>query len=239
MVRQARFYLVGGVSGTALVAAAVVAFVMLVSLQALRDWPLAGLGLGGDSGSGAVSNPSRAASPAGLEAAARAGQKAPRTAGGQTHSKQGDQSGNNGANVGSPIQASSDLAPGASSPSPVEGGGSSPSGSAGGAAFSGGGGSGNGGGGGSPGSPGGGGSGGGGAGGSVSSPSGAITGTVDETVAGVDEVTGGTLGGTGVPKVTEEVVEGVAGPESPVGETIDGTVEKVKETVGGLLGGGR
>jgi hypothetical protein len=63
-----------------------------------------------------------------------------------------------------------------------------------------------------------------------------VTNTVDNTVSGVDEATGGTLGGTGVPKVTEEVVEGVAGPESTVGEAVDETVEKVKETVGGLLG---
>ncbi len=42
MIRQAHTYLVGAVSGTALIAAAVATFVMLVSLQALRDWPLAG-----------------------------------------------------------------------------------------------------------------------------------------------------------------------------------------------------
>jgi hypothetical protein len=65
-----------------------------------------------------------------------------------------------------------------------------------------------------------------------------VTGTVHNTVAGVDTATGGALGDTGVTQVTEEVVKGVAGPESPVGETVDKTVEKVKETVGGLLGGG-
>ena len=43
MVRQAHTYLVGAVSGTALIAAAVVAFVLLVSAQAFRDWPLPGL----------------------------------------------------------------------------------------------------------------------------------------------------------------------------------------------------
>src|SRR4051794_24438896 len=48
MIRQAHTYLAGAVSGTALVAAAVVAFVLLVSFQALRDWPLAGIGIGGD-----------------------------------------------------------------------------------------------------------------------------------------------------------------------------------------------
>ena len=44
MIRQAHTYLAGAVSGTALIAVAVVVFVLLVSLQALRDWPLAGLG---------------------------------------------------------------------------------------------------------------------------------------------------------------------------------------------------
>src|SRR4051812_8660375 len=48
MIRQAHTYLAGAVSSTALIAAAVVAFVMLVSFQALRDWPLAGIGIGGD-----------------------------------------------------------------------------------------------------------------------------------------------------------------------------------------------
>ncbi|HEY5814729.1 MAG TPA: hypothetical protein VIS95_00120, partial [Solirubrobacterales bacterium] len=47
MIRQAQTYLVGAVSGTTLIVAAVLAFVALVSLQGLRDWPLAGIG-GGD-----------------------------------------------------------------------------------------------------------------------------------------------------------------------------------------------
>jgi hypothetical protein len=62
-----------------------------------------------------------------------------------------------------------------------------------------------------------------------------VTGAVNNTVSGVDKTLGGTLGETGVPKVTEEVVNGVAGPESTVGKTIDETVK----TVGGLLGGNR
>jgi len=235
MIRQAQTYFVGAVSGTTVVAAAVVAFVMLVSFQALRDWPLAGLGLGGDSGNDAVLSSGRAAGPAGSKAASTAAGKASQIPGGRTHSKQ---SGNNGADVGDLIQANSAspdaTVPGSTSPSPAAGGGSSPSGPASGAASSGGsGGSGNGGGGGSPGSPGGGGSG---EGGSGSSISGTVTGAVDNTVSGVDEVTGGALGDSGVTPATEEVVEGVAGPGSPVGETIDGTAEKVKETVGGLLG---
>ena len=43
MVRQTQTYLASAVSGTALLVAAVVAFVLLVSLQAVRDWPFAGL----------------------------------------------------------------------------------------------------------------------------------------------------------------------------------------------------
>src|ERR1044072_3310033 len=57
MVRQARNYMAGAVSGTALIAAAVVAFIMLVSLQSLRDWPLAGLGGGNEGASSAPLGP--------------------------------------------------------------------------------------------------------------------------------------------------------------------------------------
>jgi hypothetical protein len=42
----ANTYLAGAVSGTVLIVAAVVAFVPLVSLQALREWPISGLGIG-------------------------------------------------------------------------------------------------------------------------------------------------------------------------------------------------
>lgn len=64
-------------------------------------------------------------------------------------------------------------------------------------------------------------------------PSEVVTETVNNTVGGVDEALGGTLGETGVTHVTEEAVNGVAGPESVVGKTVDG----VGEVVGGLLGG--
>src|SRR3954454_18995571 len=47
MIRQAHTYLAGAVSGTVLIAVAVVGFVMLVSVQTVKDWPLAGL-VGGD-----------------------------------------------------------------------------------------------------------------------------------------------------------------------------------------------
>ena len=73
MVRQAHNYLAGAVSGTALVAAAVVAFAMLVSLQSLRDWPLAGLFAGDDSAGVA---PARAVSAGAGGAAASSGEAA-------------------------------------------------------------------------------------------------------------------------------------------------------------------
>src|SRR3954452_8727874 len=51
MIRQAHTYLAGAVSGTALIAIAIAVFVMLVSLQAARDWPFAGLVGSGDDAS--------------------------------------------------------------------------------------------------------------------------------------------------------------------------------------------
>ena len=53
MIRQAHTYLAGAVSGTVLIAIAVAIFVMLVSVQATRDWPFAGL-VGGDDASTSV-----------------------------------------------------------------------------------------------------------------------------------------------------------------------------------------
>jgi hypothetical protein len=96
----------------------------------------------------------------------------------------------------------------------------------------------------SGGSSGSGGSGGSGSGGGGTSPTAPLTAgikippvaeTVNETVNGVDEtVLGGTLEETGVSKVTEEVVNGVAGPESVVGQAVEG----VNEAAEGLLGAG-
>ena len=58
MIRQAHTYLAGAISGTALVAGAIVVFVLLVSVQAAKDWPLSGLvGGGGDSGSVSSAQP--------------------------------------------------------------------------------------------------------------------------------------------------------------------------------------
>ena len=68
MIRQAHTYLAGAVSGTALIAIAVAIFVMLVSVQAARDWPFAGL-VGGDDASAPTVAPAR---PAAAEAAGSA-----------------------------------------------------------------------------------------------------------------------------------------------------------------------
>ena len=63
MIRQAKSYLVGAMSGAGLIAAAVIAFVLLVSALVFEDLPVAGL-VGGD-GDAAVSG----AEPAGAAAA--------------------------------------------------------------------------------------------------------------------------------------------------------------------------
>jgi hypothetical protein len=239
MIRQAHTYLVGAVSGTALVAAAMVAFVLLVSFQALRDWPLAGISIGGDDS--VATGPSTpvggsAASPAETGGAgATAGPvvaKGPTPDGDRRATGKQD---NRVAVEASPTAATGSPTAEAPSSGPTGQGGSAspPSGSslAGSASSSPASGGGGGGGGSSPGTGGGGSS----TGGSSQSTSGAISGTVNKTVSGVDEATGGVIGSTGVTETTEKVVEGVAGPESTVGHTVD---EAVK-TVGGLLGGNK
>jgi len=229
MVRQAQTYLASAVSATALVSAAVVAFVLLVSLQALRDWPLAGLGVGGDEAAvaparsaGAAGAGTLVAGGAGVAASDRAGARdrgggAPGTgqrdgsaALGASPSPSGvtpvGEAPSTGTGAGDGPGAS---APGGSTPSSVGGGnGGAPASQPGGA---------------SPGA------------GSGESTSGALTGAVNETVSGVNETLGGALGDTGVTEVTETTVNGLAGPESTVGKTVD----KVVDTVGGVLGGGR
>ena len=55
MIRHSQSYLFGAISGTAVIAAAVVFFVLFVSAQALRDWPIGDLHLGGGNDSTAVS----------------------------------------------------------------------------------------------------------------------------------------------------------------------------------------
>jgi hypothetical protein len=199
VIRQARTYLVGAVSGTALIGAAVVAFVVLVSLQALRDWPISGLGIGGTGGSIAAGRPAAQGTGA-SRGAGRTGGTARRGVGAAGH----------GAGDGGSGKPSASPAPGP----PAGSGQGFGSGGSGGSAAGGGG----------SGSPGGGGGGGG------PSLSGKVTGTVDETVSGVDEATGGALGGSGVTQTTEGAVNGAAGP----GSTAGGTIDKGVEAVGGL-----
>jgi hypothetical protein len=233
MIRQAHTYLAGAVSGSALIAAAIVAFVLLVSFQALKDWPLAGIGGGGES---SVSNGQPVQGTAGGPGAAATGAAAGTAASAGAIARNG-----RGANGGQPAVAQQGGQPTAgTSPLPTLPASEPPSSTP--AAGD------------SPGAPAppsassnpsaGGGSGGSGSappkgssasgGGSGQSTSGAVTETVNDTVSGVDKTVGGALNEAGVTKVTEGVVNGAAGPESPLGETIDKTVE----AVGGLLGGG-
>jgi hypothetical protein len=218
MIRQAHTYLVSAMSGATLIAIAIVAFVLLVSVQVFRDWPIAALG-GNDT---AHISDSRAASAPETAAAATT------TSDATTPAQRSAGTRSDGAGAGKTQVSSADLAPAGgptATTSPVDSGeagsggnqGSdtpssattqnpSSSGSSGGKSGS----------------------------GTASTPTGKVTETVNNTVSGVDEtVTGGALGKTGVTEVTEGVVNGVAGPESPVGKVVDGTVE----AVGGLLGG--
>ena len=55
MISHSQSYLFGAISGTAVIAAAVVFFVLFVSAQALRDWPIGDLHIGGGDDSAAVS----------------------------------------------------------------------------------------------------------------------------------------------------------------------------------------
>ena len=65
MNRFAHNYVVGAMSGTAVIAVAVAAFVLLVSMQAVRDWPASGLGLhiGRDDGPSATNGTATQATP--------------------------------------------------------------------------------------------------------------------------------------------------------------------------------
>lgn len=225
LVRQAHSYLAGAVSSTVLIASAVLAFVLLVSVQAFRDWPVSGLGLGGGDRDVSVSSGQAASvGPALRPTHARAVGKAGAAASGHVFAdggasvpgRSGSIAQRNGLGGGSPGTATprGATSPGESGSSSV--GDSPPTGSAPGPASGGG-----------PGSPGTG-AGGGSAG---SSPSAGVTGAVDNTVSKVDETVGGALGETGVTKLTEGVVNRVAGPQSAVGHEVDEAVS----TVGGLL----
>lgn len=239
MIRQAHTYLAGAVSSTALVAAAVVAFVMLVSFQALKDWPLAGIGIGGDDSAAtgpSVPGPGSAKSPAeaggaGATAGTVVAKGSARNGNGHSTAKQANQVAVDAspiATTGSPTAEAPPSSPAGQGGDTSAPSGSSPTGTASSSPTTGGGGNG-GGGGSSPATETGSGSS---AGGNSQSTSGAITGTVNKTVSGVDEATGGVLGSTGVTETTGKVVESVAGPESTVGKTVD----EVVKTVNCLLG---
>jgi len=236
MIRQAQTYLVSAMSGATLIAIAIVAFVLLVSVQVFRDWPIASLG--GDEPH--ISDSRAAASPSvATNTAAIAPQRA---AGARAGAKGSDGSGSGGGSTAATPQVSEgSLAPSdgpTATTSPVENGSSDggnqgsdqPSSSP--AQNQGSGGSGQ--------TSSSSSSGGGSKSGSGSSPAtsttGQLTETVNDTVNQVDQtVTGGALEKTGVTQVTEGVVNGVVGPESAVGKVVDGTVE----TVTGLLGGNK
>jgi hypothetical protein len=238
MIRQAHTYLAGAVSSTALVAAAVVAFVLLVSFQALKDWPLAGISIGDDSAATGPGTPGSGSATSATEAGGAAGAAGPIVTKGSARKSNVPSTArpdNRAAVDASPTAATGlPTAEAPSSPAAQGDGAGAPSGpSPTGSTSS---------------SPAPGGSGGGGgsgpaagngsgasAGGGSQSTSGAITGTVNKTVSGVDEATGGVLGSTGVTEATEKAVEGIAGPESTVGHTVD----EVGKTVGGLLGGNK
>ncbi len=213
MIRQAHSYLVGAVSGTALVAAAIVGFVLLVSAQALRDWPIGGLDLGGGDTS-AVQAPLPVTRGLGGPVSASGRATAPNAAGGPGRAEGGT------ASVPAEVIDSArtpEGSPGANSPGDTGGGssnGNGPSGSANSGEGSSGTGSGG------NGSP------------SSSRP---VTGAVNDVVSGVEGAVGGALEESGVTKATEGTVTEAAGPNSVVGQTADG----VDETVGGLLEGNR
>src|ERR1700712_921015 len=224
MIRQAHTYLVSAMSGATLIAIAIVVFVLLVSAQVFRDFPLAGLGGDGD-------GRAHAADPRAATAAAAATTKASTIASTPTRRSTGSRGGRD-ADAAKPAHPAGDVAATAtpavpSEPAGSEGGGpsggnqgsadapaSSPAASV-------------------PGSPSqgssssGGNSGSGGSksgGGSATTPSGKVTETVNNTVNQVDEtVTGGALGKSGVTEATDGVVNGVVGPESPVGKAVDET----------------
>lgn len=222
MARQAHSYFAGAVSSTAVITAAVIAFVVLVSAQAFREWPVSGLRLGGGttvsvSSGRAVGD--AAASHAGLAEAVRTTGVAVRSPGGRTtgHSR-----------VARELGGLSGESPGAKAPrggpGSTSGGGASPAspsaipapgGGSGSRQLGGGGGAGGGGGGDS----------------SAQSISSGLTSTVGNTVSKVNETLSGALSDTGVPNVTQGVVNGAPAANPSLGHA----VEETQGAVGGLL----
>jgi hypothetical protein len=229
MIRQAHTYMVSAMSGAMLIALAIAVFVVLVSAQVFKDWPIAALGNGGSAGisnarpahspavaatatggstaksgstAGAVPGTGRAAATkkAGADlTAVDGGASAPAGAGVTAGGGKGG-SGGSGGGSGNSTPTSAPNSPSPTASSPSSGSASGSGGSSGSSA--------------------------------ASTPAGQVTETVNNTVNQVDETAlGGTLNSTGVTEVTEGVVNGVAGPESVVGKAVDETVG----VVGGLL----
>lgn len=231
MVRQARKYLMGALSGASLIAIAIVVFVALVTTQVFTDWPIAALGKGGngsvsdsravEAGSTATGAETSGGTGGGVNATGTTG--AGGGGGGKASPKQGGGGGGQLGGGGGGGEETGTGGGGGSTPEAAPGGGgSTPAGGEGASGSSGStsGGSGS-------------GSGGGGETTTASTPSGKVTSTVNETVHQADEtVTGGTLEQTGVTQTTEEVVNGVAGPESTVGKAVDETVGTLEGTLG-------
>ena len=220
MIRQAHTYMVGAVSGATLIALAIAVFVLLVSAQVFRGWPIAALGdsgggsvgvsdarpagsgaTGGLSGVGATAKPA-ASTGGGADGRVGAGKAAGAgsldgtgaTRAGQTPSATGDTD----SGGGSPITSSPSPRAPSSDPSSGSGGGGGSNGSEN-------------------------------SGSAATTPSGQVSKTVNNTVDTVDEtVTGGALEKTGVTGVTEGVVNGVVGPEPTVGKVVDETVGAVE-----------
>jgi hypothetical protein len=234
MIRQTRKYMVGALSGAGLIAAAVVAFVLLVSAQVFEDWPLAGLAGADEETSVSSAEPVAPGTGVAAAAVAPAGAKAASGPGGGGGASGGGAAGGGGSSPSGSQEVGTGQSP--VNPGGGDGGGTAPGGNGGGPVPVAAPGGSSGGGGGTASNAGGGGGSAGGGGGetgggstTASTPSGKVTSTVNETVNQVDQtVTGGVLEETGVTQVTEGAVNGVAGPESTVGKVVDGTVGTVE-----------
>src|ERR1700709_70059 len=79
MIRQAHTYLVGAMGGATLIAIAIAVFVMLVSAQVFRDWPIAALGGGGDEAASVSKGHEGSAEATGAAAAPATGRTAARS----------------------------------------------------------------------------------------------------------------------------------------------------------------
>ncbi len=223
MARQAHSYFAGAVSSTAVIVAAVIAFVLLVSAQAFREWPVSGLGFGGPTAVSVSSGRAvgdAAASHARVAAAMRTAGAVVGSVGARAtgHSRvaqrpgglSGETPGTTAPRGGSGSTAggggSASPASPSSTPAPGGGSGSHPAGGGGGAGV-------------------------GGADSGVEGVSTGLTSTVGNTVSKVNETLGGALSETGAPDITQGVVNGAAGPSSSVGHAVDET----PGAVGGLL----